>query len=121
MISMDMTKKQFETNVFGVIRCTQAALPVMRAQKSGKIVYISSIGGVWGQCFNDVYCASKFAVEGMAESQHRWCLGPVLQRRLLRLEVRRGGDGRVPASVVFGPSASTTFIAPRSSPWRGWP
>lgn len=68
-LSMEQCKAQFETNVFGPIRCVQQALPTMRAQKSGKIVYISSVGGVWGQSFNDVYCASKFALEGLAESQ----------------------------------------------------
>ena len=41
----------------------------MRAQKAGKIINISSVGGVWGQPFNDIYCASKFALEGMVESQ----------------------------------------------------
>lgn len=68
-LSMDACKAQFETNLFGCIRCVQAAMPVMREQKSGKIVYISSVGGVWGQGFNDIYCASKFALEGLAESQ----------------------------------------------------
>ena len=41
----------------------------MRTQRSGKIINITSVGGVWGQPFNDIYCASKFAVEGLAESQ----------------------------------------------------
>eukprot|EP00009_Paramoeba_aestuarina_P005559 CAMPEP_0201516816 /NCGR_PEP_ID=MMETSP0161_2-20130828/8067_1 /ASSEMBLY_ACC=CAM_ASM_000251 /TAXON_ID=180227 /ORGANISM="Neoparamoeba aestuarina, Strain SoJaBio B1-5/56/2" /LENGTH=288 /DNA_ID=CAMNT_0047914099 /DNA_START=152 /DNA_END=1018 /DNA_ORIENTATION=+ len=69
MLSMDQVKSQFETNVYGVIRCQKAVLPTMRKQRSGKIVNLSSVGGVWGQPFNDVYCASKFAIEGMAESQ----------------------------------------------------
>lgn len=69
MLSMQAIKEQFETNLFGVIRCQQAALPTMRKQKRGKIVAISSVGGVWGQPFNDVYCASKFALEGLFESQ----------------------------------------------------
>ncbi|CAJ1425220.1 unnamed protein product [Effrenium voratum] len=60
---------QMETNLFGVIRCQKACLPFMRAQKSGKIINISSVGGVYGQPFNDIYCASKFALEGMIESQ----------------------------------------------------
>lgn len=69
MVSMDTMQQQLNTNVLGVIRCTKAVLPQMRKQKSGKIIYVSSVGGVWGQPFNDIYCASKFAVEGLAESQ----------------------------------------------------
>lgn len=67
-LSMEAVKAQFETNVFGVIRCTKAALPAMRAQKSGKLINVTSVGGIWGQPFNDVYCSSKFAIEGLAES-----------------------------------------------------
>ena len=69
LLSMDAMKAQFETNFFGVIRTIKAVMPKMRAQRSGKIINISSVGGIWGQPFNDVYCASKFAVEGMGESQ----------------------------------------------------
>ena len=69
MLSMEAVKSQFDTNVFGAIRCQRAVLPAMRAARAGKIVNISSVGGVWGQPFNDVYCASKFALEGLSESQ----------------------------------------------------
>lgn len=68
-MDMDAMRAQMDTNLFGVIRCQKAVLPFMRQQKSGKIVNISSIGGIWGQPFNDIYCASKFAVEGLSESQ----------------------------------------------------
>lgn len=68
-LEMDKIRGQFETNVYGVIRCQQAVLPLMRAQRSGKIINVTSVGGIWGQPFNDVYCASKFAVEGLSESQ----------------------------------------------------
>jgi NAD(P)-dependent dehydrogenase (short-subunit alcohol dehydrogenase family) len=69
MVSMETMQAQLNTNVLGVIRCTKAVLPIMRKQKSGKIINVSSVGGVWGQPFNDIYCASKFAVEGLVESQ----------------------------------------------------
>lgn len=69
MLDMARMKAQFETNVFGAIRCQQAVLPSMRQQRSGKIINISSVGGIWGQPFNDIYCASKFALEGLSESQ----------------------------------------------------
>eukprot|EP00122_Pirum_gemmata_P015413 Pgem_evm1s14406 len=62
-LSMEDCQRQFNTNFFGVIRCQKAVLPFMRAQKSGRIINLSSVGGIWGQPFNDVYCASKFALE----------------------------------------------------------
>lgn len=69
MIPMEGAKAQFETNFFGVIRCEKAALPSMRKQRRGKIINVTSVGGVWGQPFSSLYCASKFAVEGLSESQ----------------------------------------------------
>jgi NAD(P)-dependent dehydrogenase (short-subunit alcohol dehydrogenase family) len=61
-------KAQFETNFWGCVRVVQAALPLMRAQRSGRIVLISSIGGIIGVPFQAYYSASKFALEGFAES-----------------------------------------------------
>ncbi|CAN5524934.1 SDR family oxidoreductase [soil metagenome] len=58
----------FETNVFGVMRCVRSVLPAMRAQHSGHLVFISSVGGLVGQPFNEIYCSSKFALEGYAET-----------------------------------------------------
>jgi len=60
-------QKVFDINVHGVIRCTSAVLPHMRGQKSGRVINISSVGGLVGQPFNEIYCASKFAVEGYTE------------------------------------------------------
>ena len=61
-------KAQLETNFWGVVRVVQAALPSMRAQGGGRIVLLSSIGGVIGIPFQAFYSASKFALEGYAES-----------------------------------------------------
>jgi NAD(P)-dependent dehydrogenase (short-subunit alcohol dehydrogenase family) len=66
--SISAAKAQFETNFWGCVRVVQAALPQMRAQRSGRIVLVSSIGGVIGIPFQAYYSASKFALEGFAES-----------------------------------------------------
>ncbi|WP_418636271.1 SDR family oxidoreductase [Winogradskyella sp.] len=56
-----------EVNYHGVVFCTQAVLPYMRKQKSGQIISITSVGGLVGQPFNELYCGAKFAVEGFME------------------------------------------------------
>jgi NAD(P)-dependent dehydrogenase (short-subunit alcohol dehydrogenase family) len=58
----------FEVNVFGLLTVTRAVLPVMRGQGAGKIINISSSGGFIGRAGWGVYCAAKFAVEGLSES-----------------------------------------------------
>ena len=67
-LSMSEIKEQYETNVFGLIRVTQAVLPTMREQKSGIIVNISSIGGKMAMPLSSPYIGTKFAVEGLSES-----------------------------------------------------
>ena len=67
-LSIGEIKQQFETNVFGVIRTTQAVLPIMRKQKEGIIVNISSGAGRFGVPALSAYVSSKFAVEGVSES-----------------------------------------------------
>ena len=59
---------QLETNFWGAVRCVQAAMPVMREQGGGRIVLMSSIGGVIGIPFQAFYSASKFAMEGYGEA-----------------------------------------------------
>jgi NAD(P)-dependent dehydrogenase (short-subunit alcohol dehydrogenase family) len=66
--SIEEIKAQFETNFFGVIRVTQQVLPVMRKQKSGTIVNVSSVGGRIGLPCLSAYHSTKFAVEGLSES-----------------------------------------------------
>lgn len=60
-------RQQFEVNCFGVIEMTRAVLPLMRQQKSGHIVNITSIGGLASIGGFALYCSTKFAVEGFAE------------------------------------------------------
>ena len=59
---------QMDVNFFGVFRVTQAVLPIMRKQKEGVIICISSIGGLMGIPFQGLYSASKFAIEGYCQS-----------------------------------------------------
>jgi NAD(P)-dependent dehydrogenase (short-subunit alcohol dehydrogenase family) len=67
-LAMEEIKAQFETNLFGVIRVTQAVLPIMREQKSGIIVNISSAAGRFGYPAESAYVSTKFAIEGLSES-----------------------------------------------------
>lgn len=68
---------QMDTNFMGLVHCVDAVLPYMRRQKSGRIIALSSIGGMMGLPFQGFYSASKFAIEGYCEA--------------LRLEVKSFG------------------------------
>jgi NAD(P)-dependent dehydrogenase (short-subunit alcohol dehydrogenase family) len=67
-ITPENFRAQVETNLFGPVNVTRAILPVMRAQRSGLVVTISSAAGISGQEFVSAYAASKFGVEGWMES-----------------------------------------------------
>jgi NAD(P)-dependent dehydrogenase (short-subunit alcohol dehydrogenase family) len=67
-INPDDFRAQIETNLFGPLNVTRAVLPVLRAQRSGLVVTISSTAGIVGGEFTSAYAASKFALEGWMES-----------------------------------------------------
>ena len=67
-VSIEEMKAQFETNFFGVMRVTQLVLPIMRKQKSGTIVNVSSVGGRISLPVLSAYNSTKFALEGLSES-----------------------------------------------------
>jgi len=67
-VDIDMAKVVFETNFWGVIRCTQAVLPAMRQRGDGHIVNVSSIAGRIAAIGQVVYSSSKWAVEALSES-----------------------------------------------------
>ena len=67
-ITPDDFRAQIETTMFGPMNVTRAVLPIMRAQRSGLVIAISSTAGIVGQEFCTAYAASKFAVEGWIES-----------------------------------------------------
>ncbi len=59
-----------DVNFTGVARLTREVLPHMRGNGGGRVITVTSVGGVVGQPFNDAYCAAKFAVEGLMQSLH---------------------------------------------------
>ena len=68
--SADEVRRLYETNVFGLLNVTRAALPSMRERRRGHVVNISSVGGLRSGPGFGVYCSTKFAVEGLSEALH---------------------------------------------------
>jgi short-subunit dehydrogenase len=66
--SMEEIKAQFETNFFGAVRVMQTAIPIMREQRGGKIVNITSMGGRVAIPLDSIYYGTKFALEGLSKS-----------------------------------------------------
>jgi NAD(P)-dependent dehydrogenase (short-subunit alcohol dehydrogenase family) len=66
----DEVRATFDTNVFGLLTITRAVLPVMREQRAGRILNVGSVGGFTASVGWGVYCATKFAVEGLSEALH---------------------------------------------------
>lgn len=69
-ISPEHMRQQIETNLFGPMNVTRAVLPVMRRQRDGHVITLSSLAGLVGTEFTSAYAASKFAVEGWMEALH---------------------------------------------------
>jgi short-subunit dehydrogenase len=78
---------QMDTNFTGTVNTIQAVLPIMRQQRNGMILNVSSIGGIMGLPFQGFYSASKFAVEGLSES-----LRMELRKYNIKVVVIRPGD-----------------------------
>jgi NAD(P)-dependent dehydrogenase (short-subunit alcohol dehydrogenase family) len=97
-------RRQFETNVFGLVRLTQLVLPGMRAKRSGRIINISSGGGEFTFPLAGAYHASKYAVESISDA--------------LRFEVRCFGIQVivVQPGVVDTPLAAATVDAIQTAP-----
>ena len=89
-------REQMEANFMGLVHCVTAVLPYMRTQGSGKIIAMSSIGGVMGLPYQGFYSASKFAIEGYCEA--------------LRLETKPFG---ITVTVIRPGDFSTGFTANR--------
>ena len=93
-LSMDQLRHALEVNFFAVAHATKVVLPAMRLAGQGRIITVTSVGGIVGQPFNEAYCAAKFAVEGLMES-------------LAPMAATKG----ISVSVVEPGPVSTSFIA----------
>ncbi|WP_426440400.1 oxidoreductase [Bradyrhizobium genosp. P] len=67
-IPLNVARRQFEVNLFGLGRITQLAIPHMRSKRSGLIINVSSIGGIGAYPYGGWYHATKFALEGLSSS-----------------------------------------------------
>ncbi len=65
-----------DVNYTGVVRTTKAVLPFMREARAGRVINITSVGGLVGQPFNELYCGAKFAVEGFTEALATYAAKP---------------------------------------------
>ncbi len=111
-------RAQIETTMFGPMNVTRAALPVLRAQRSGLVVTISSTAGIAGGEFLSAYAASKFGVEGWAESlapESRTLRDPHHDRGARVLPHRTAHPG-IHAATPSPPSRTTPSAPGRPSP-----
>jgi short-subunit dehydrogenase len=81
-------REMMDTNYFGAVHCTRAALPKMLARGSGTIVNVGSIAGLMGFARMSGYCATKFALTGFSEALRDELLGTGVRVALLR----QGGE-----------------------------
>ncbi|MBI2830403.1 MAG: SDR family oxidoreductase [Chloroflexi bacterium] len=96
-------EKMFDTNFLGVVRCIQAVLPVMRRQRSGEIINVSSGIAVIALPFSAAYSASKFAVEGLSEALHEELRGFNIKVKLIEPSIvtTNFGANRLPGARQF--------------------
>jgi NAD(P)-dependent dehydrogenase (short-subunit alcohol dehydrogenase family) len=85
-LAIDDFRVSFETNTLGSVRLLHAVMPSWRERGSGRFIAVSSMAGAMGHPFNDAYCMSKFALEGMLES-----LNPVAAQFGIRISVIEPG------------------------------
>lgn len=106
-------RRTMEVNFFGVWNMTRAVIPHMRERGSGRIISVTSVGGLLGQPFNEAYCAAKFAVEGMMEG-----FAPLARQMGIKVSLVEPGpiNTEFVASVR---SSSASSIAGMSEPYAG--
>src|SRR4051794_8396846 len=118
-LSPQQLRSQIETNLFGPMTVTRAVLPVMRTQRSGLVISISSTAGVVGGPFVSAYAASKFGLEGWMES-----LAGELEPSGLRTTIVERGFSRTgplqPESTPFAELSIDDYAGPTAETIPAW-
>lgn len=96
-----------DLNFTGAVRVMRAVLPGMRARGAGRIINVTSVGGILGQPFNDAYCAAKFALEGLSES-----LAPVMRTFGVHVSVLEPGPVATEFVATAGRTIGTAVLDP---------
>ncbi|WP_406732885.1 SDR family oxidoreductase [Streptomyces sp. NBC_01794] len=109
-------RKVMEVNFFGVLHVSKAALPRLRAS-GGRLITVTSVGGVVGQPFNEAYCAAKFAVEGYMES-----LAPVAAKLGVTVSVVEPGAVATEfvSNIGVDPEAAIAAAGPYADAMRAY-
>ncbi|MFY9614334.1 MAG: SDR family oxidoreductase [Candidatus Dormiibacterota bacterium] len=110
--SIEDAHRILDVNFFSAWNMTRAVLPHMRAAGSGRIINLSSVGGIAGQPFNDAYSAAKFAIEGMSES-----LAPVIKQFGIFVSIVEPGAVNTNFVNTVARGAGPLF-ADKSDPYR---
>src|SRR4051812_37928282 len=120
-LSAEQIERQFQTNFYGVLFTLRAALPVMRRQRSGHIINVSSMAGVIGYGTASAYAATKFAVEGLSLS-----VAQEVKPFGIKVTVVEPGfirtDLLAPQSVVFGDRPVEDYASPAAvkAQWQAY-
>ena len=107
-LSIDEIKTQFETNVFGTVRVIHSVIPVMRNQRSGTIVNVSSIEGRMAFPLNAAYVSTKFAIEGLSEGMRH-------EAREFGINVITVAPGAVKTNFVNNAKVAQKATSPNSA------
>lgn len=114
-ISLKQAKEQFDVNFFGAFLLSKAALPIMRKQRKGHIINISSGAGRMGRAGLDLYCSSKFALEGLTES-----IASYAREYNVVVSVVQPGkvDTKNASRCRYGEENCETFFSEQMDQWR---
>jgi NAD(P)-dependent dehydrogenase (short-subunit alcohol dehydrogenase family) len=111
-VPLDRVRAQFETNVFGAVRLTQLVLPAMRAQRWGKIVNLSSMGGKLVFPGGGYYHATKYAIEAISDALRFEVRGFGIQVVVVEPGLVRSGFGAAAVKAMGGePDPSDPYAA----------